>query len=85
MNGQMNKLRFLAITVPALVVVLVVLQSTQAVETDLPFLTLIMPNAGVFFGTLLIGFAIGLFIAKQTSCPARNGNCPIKKPRKNLQ
>jgi hypothetical protein len=83
LKGQINRLRFLAIAGPALVVVLVILQKRQILETELPFLTLIVPNAGVFFGTLLIGFAIGISIAGHMSPPARNGSCPIKKARKN--
>jgi uncharacterized integral membrane protein len=59
----MNKLKFVAIAVVALLAVIVVLQNTQAVETKLLFLTLILPNAVLLFGTLIIGFAIGVFTA----------------------
>ena len=59
-KGTMNKLKLVAIAVIALVAVIVVLQNTQAVETKLLFLTLTMPNAALLFGTLIIGFAIGV-------------------------
>jgi uncharacterized integral membrane protein len=59
----MNKLKLIAIGVLALLVLVVVLQNTQAVETKLLFLTLTMPNAALLFGTLIIGFAIGVLTA----------------------
>jgi len=62
-NGTMNKLKLVVIALLALVVVIVVLQNTQAVETKLLFLTLTLPNAALLFGTLIIGFAIGVLTA----------------------
>jgi uncharacterized integral membrane protein len=59
----MNKLKLIAIGVLALLVLVVVLQNTQAVETHLLFLTVTMPNAALLFGTLIIGFAIGVLTA----------------------
>jgi uncharacterized integral membrane protein len=44
-------------------VVFVVFQNTQAVETRVLFLTLTLPNAALLFGTLIIGFAIGVLTA----------------------
>ena len=61
--GQMNKLRLLAIAVISLLVVVVVLQNTQAVDTKLLFFTVTMPRAALLFGTLIIGFAIGVLTA----------------------
>lgn len=66
LKGQIIKLRFLAIAVLALVVVSAVLLNTETTQANLPFLTLIAPNVGLFCGTLLIGFAIGIFIAEYT-------------------
>jgi uncharacterized integral membrane protein len=63
LKGTMNKLKIVAIAVLALVVAIVVLQNTQAVETKLLFLTLTLPNAALLFGTLIIGFAIGVLTA----------------------
>ncbi len=59
----MNKLKLIAIGVLALLVLVVVLQNTQAVETKLLFLTVTLPNAALLFGTLIIGFAIGVLTA----------------------
>jgi uncharacterized integral membrane protein len=63
LTGKMNKLKVVAIAFLALVVVFVVLQNTQAVETKLLFLTLTLPNAALLFGTLIIGFTIGVLTA----------------------
>ncbi len=70
----MNKLKLLAVAAVSLVVVIVVLQNTQAVETNLLFLTVTMPNAAFLFGTLIIGFPVGvltaghvIFIAKRAT------------------
>jgi uncharacterized integral membrane protein len=63
LKGTLNKLKIVAIAVIALVVVVVALQNTQAVETKLLFFTVTMPNAALLFGTLVIGFAIGVLTA----------------------
>jgi uncharacterized integral membrane protein len=59
----MNKVKLVAVAVVSLVVLIVVLQNTQAVETNLLFLTVTMPNAALLFGTLITGFAIGVLTA----------------------
>ena len=63
LKEQISKLKLVAIGVIALFAVIVVLQNTQAVETKLLFLTLTLPNAALLFGTLIIGFAIGVLTA----------------------
>ena len=59
----MKKLKIVGIAIVVLLVVIVVLQNTQQVETKLLFLTMTMPNAALLFGTLVIGFAIGVVTA----------------------
>ena len=63
LTGTLNKLKVVAIAAVTLLVLIVVLQNTQAVETHLLFLTVTMPNAALLFGTLIIGFAIGVLTA----------------------
>jgi uncharacterized integral membrane protein len=63
LTGTMNQLKVVVIAILAVVVVIVVLQNTQAVETKLLFLTLTLPNAVLLFGTLIIGFMIGVLTA----------------------
>jgi uncharacterized integral membrane protein len=63
LKEKMNALKVVTITAIALVAVIVVLQNTQAVETKLLFLTVTLPNAALLFGTLIVGFAIGVLTA----------------------
>ena len=73
MKGMMNKLKIVGIAVIVLIAVVVVLQNTQAVETNLLFLTVTMPNAALLFGTLISGFAIGVFTAGHIVSRAKQG------------
>lgn len=63
LKGTMNKLKVVAIAAVTLMVVIVVLQNTQAVETNLLFFKVTMPIAAFLFGTLIVGFAIGVLTA----------------------
>ncbi len=63
LKDSVNKLKIVGIAVVVLLVVIIVLQNTQAVETKLLFLSVTMPNAALLFGTLVIGFAIGVLTA----------------------
>ncbi|MEQ8667642.1 MAG: LapA family protein [Pirellulales bacterium] len=62
-NTTTNKIKIIAISMIALAIVVVVLQNTQTVETTLLFFTVEMPNAALLFGTLIIGFSIGVLTA----------------------
>jgi lipopolysaccharide assembly protein A len=73
-KGTVNKLKIAAIAVVALVVVVVVLQNTQAVETKLLFLKVTMPNAALLFGTLIVGFAIGVLTAGHIVSSVKRGS-----------
>lgn len=59
----MTKFKVILLAVVGLLVLIVVLQNTQAVETRLLFLTVTMPRAVLLFGTLLVGFALGVLTA----------------------
>lgn len=63
LKEKMNALKVVTIVVIALLAVIVVLQNTQAVETKVLFLTVTLPNAALLFGTLIVGFAIGVLTA----------------------
>lgn len=56
----MKKLRLIVTLVLAVLVVIVVLQNTEAVETHLLFATVTMPRAVLLFTTVLVGFALGI-------------------------
>jgi len=57
----MNKLKNILIFVIVLLVIIVILQNTRAVETKLLFMTITMPRALLLIVTLLVGFAGGIF------------------------
>ena len=73
LKGTINKLKIVGVAVIALIVVVVVLQNTQSVETRLLFFTVTMPNAALLFGTLIIGFAIGVLTAGHIVSAAKRG------------
>ena len=65
----MNKtnIKIWATVVSAVVVVIVVLQNTDVVDTKILFVTLSMPQAVLLFGTLVIGFLFGLLMRLRLS------------------
>ncbi len=56
-----------------------IVQNTEAVETKLLFISISMPRAVLLFGTLLIGFALGVLtagrIARKPKQPAQTTDC----------
>ena len=58
-----TKIKMIVAATLALLVLIVVLQNTESVETKLLFTTITMPRAALLFGTLLIGFALGVMAA----------------------
>jgi uncharacterized integral membrane protein len=63
LESALNTLKVIAISAIALLAIVLVLQNTQSVETKLLFLTLTLPNAALLFGTLVLGFALGVLAA----------------------
>ena len=59
--------RILIAIIAAILVIVVVLQNTQTVETKLLLVTIAMPRAVLLFVTLLVGFAFGLITATRLS------------------
>ncbi len=59
----MTKYKVVALAVIGLLVLIVILQNTEAVETKLLFVSVSMPRAVLLFGTLLAGFALGVLTA----------------------
>ncbi|MEM7316988.1 MAG: LapA family protein [Planctomycetota bacterium] len=58
--GFGTKIRLAGIVVGAIVLLIIVLQNTEVVETKLLFVTLSMPRAVLLFSTTAIGFVLGL-------------------------
>jgi uncharacterized integral membrane protein len=55
----MKNMKMIVIIVVSLLVLIIVLQNTQSVETKLLFITITMPRAFLLFLTSLFGFVIG--------------------------
>ena len=51
----------------ALLVLIVVLQNTESVRTDLLFVSITMPRAVLLFVTFVIGFLLGLFVRRRAA------------------
>ena len=59
----MKRIKLIGALTAILLIVIVILQNTQPVETRLLFFTVTMPNAVLIGLTLLIGVAAGMIIA----------------------
>ena len=59
----MKRMKLIGALTAVLLIVIVILQNTQPVETRVLFLTITMPNAVLIGFTLLIGLATGILIA----------------------
>ena len=57
------RLRWIAIGILVLLIVVVVLQNTDTVDTKLLFVTVTMPRALLLVTTTLIGFALGVLVS----------------------
>ncbi|MFO7905985.1 MAG: LapA family protein [Pirellulaceae bacterium] len=66
-----TKWKIVGIAVIVVIVLIVVFQNTQSVETKLLFFSVTMPNAALLFGTLIIGFAIGVLTAGHIASRAK--------------
>ena len=64
---EMTKFKVVSMAVLGLLVLIIVLQNTEAVETKLLFASVTMPRAVLLFGTLLTGFALGVLTAGRIS------------------
>ena len=59
----MAKVKLISAFVLIAIVIIVVLQNTQPVETKFLFMTMVMPRAALLTITLLVGFAAGILVA----------------------
>lgn len=57
----MGKAKPILIAVVALLGIIIILQNTASIQTNILFLTIIMPRAVLLFVTLLLGVVIGVF------------------------
>ena len=61
----MSRIKMIGIVVLALLVLIVVLQNTAAVKTEVLFFTLEAPHAVLLFGTVIVGYILGLLTANK--------------------
>ena len=59
----MQKTKLIAATVIAILMLIIVLQNTDSVETKVLFTTVTMPRAAMLFGTLFVGIGLGVLAA----------------------
>lgn len=60
----MQKAKLIALIVVTMLLLVIVLQNTESVETRILFFPpIIMPRAAMLFGSLLVGFVIGVLMA----------------------
>ena len=60
---MMQKLKIVSVALVGLLVLIVVLQNTESVETRVLFFSITMPRAALLFGALVAGFVVGVFTA----------------------
>lgn len=60
----MKKVKIIGIIVVAVLVVIVVLQNTEAVETRILWASVTMPRALLLFGALLVGLGTGFVVGR---------------------
>lgn len=56
----LTKFKVAGVAITAILVLVVVLQNTDAVETRILFVTVTVPRAALLFGTLIIGYVLGI-------------------------
>ena len=57
-----TRLRYGALAVVALLVLIIVAQNTESVQTNLLFFSITLPRAVLLFSTFLIGFVLGWLV-----------------------
>lgn len=60
---MMQKVKIAGVVILALIILIVVLQNTESVDTKILFITMTMPRAALLFGTLIVGFVLGIVTA----------------------
>lgn len=59
----MTRAKLIIAGILALLLLIVILQNTAAVETKILFVTLTMPRAVLLLGTTLVGFILGVLMS----------------------
>lgn len=59
----MDKAKIIIAAILALLTLIIVLQNTENVDTKVLFMTISLPRAALLFGTMVIGFILGVVMA----------------------
>lgn len=57
----MNRNKAITIAILAILAIIVILQNTESVRTNILFFSVDMPRALLLISTLIVGFVLGLF------------------------
>ena len=61
----MKRWKLIAAALVGLLVLIVILQNMEAVQTRILFFTITMPRAVLLFGTTLLGIVVGAMLARR--------------------
>lgn len=61
----MQKIKVVLAIILAILMLIVVLQNTEQIQTNILFISIKMPLAALLFVTAMIGFLIGLLVASR--------------------
>ena len=64
-HAPISRVKLIVAGILGLLVLIVILQNTEAVETRFLFLTISMPRAVLLFGTTLLGFILGVLLSRR--------------------
>lgn len=70
----MDKFKVITAAILALLALIIVLQNTENVDTKILFMTISLPRAALLFGTMVIGFIVGVMVAGRLLGRNRNQN-----------
>ncbi len=67
MSEIMPRVKLIGGAVLAVLVLIIILQNTESVETRILFISVVMPRAALLFMTLVIGFLLGVLASWRMS------------------
>lgn len=71
-----DRLKIIAVVLLVVLTVVVVLQNTEPVPTEIVFVTVTMPLAALLFATAAVGFVLGLVLANRLQKGKGKGKPP---------
>jgi uncharacterized integral membrane protein len=74
----MGRIKLVLVGMAILLIVVIVLQNTDTVETKLLFFSMTMPRAALLFGAMAIGFTAGVLVTNRLALRSRVKDNPDK-------